>query len=135
MGVNNMTEKLQIICFKMDEPSLLRIDDLIKDQLYFSRSEILRVAIRLLLMKLSSTDSSFSLVSLNWNSSSMSPEFIPVNKDSVSSKLPPILLKCVDEVVNQGMFQSRSHFIRESIKLFLEDREALHTYVHQGSAY
>ena len=127
-----MAEKLQIICFKMDAPSLVRIDDLIKDQLYFSRSEILRVAIRLLLMKLSSNDSTFSISSLNWNP--ISSDYTPVNKDSVSSKLPPILLKCVDEAVNHGLFQSRSHFIRESIKLFLDEREALHSYVQNGSA-
>jgi Arc/MetJ-type ribon-helix-helix transcriptional regulator len=124
-----MAEKLQIICFKMDSPQLHQIDGLIKDQLYFSRSEVLRVAIRHLLMKISS-DPAVSMASLSWNS--MYSEN-GKTKDSVSSKLPPILLKCVDEVVNQGIFQSRSQFIRESIKIFLEDREALHSYV-QGSA-
>ena len=124
-----MAEKLQIICFKMDSPSLNQIDGLIKDQLYFSRSEVLRVAIRHLLMKISN-DPSVSMSSLSWNSLDSESGRA---KDSVSSKLPPILLKCVDEVVNQGVFQSRSQFIRESIKIFLEDREALHNYV-QGSA-
>ena len=124
-----MAEKLQIICFKMDSPSLNQIDGLIKDQLYFSRSEVLRVAIRHLLMKISN-DPSVSMSSLSWNSLNSENGRA---KDSVSSKLPPILLKCVDEVVNQGVFQSRSQFIRESIKIFLEDREALHNYV-QGSA-
>lgn len=113
----------------MDSPQLNQIDGLIKDQLYFSRSEVLRVAIRHLLMKISN-DPSVSMSSLSWNSSLDSDGTRA--KDSVSSKLPPILLKCVDEVVNQGVFQSRSQFIRESIKIFLEDREALHTYV--GSA-
>ena len=125
-----MAEKLQIICFKMDSPQLHQIDGLIKDQLYFSRSEVLRVAIRHLLMKISN-DPSVSMSSLSWNSLDASEN--GKAKDSVSSKLPPILLKCVDEVVSQGVFQSRSQFIRESIKIFLEDREALHTYV-QGSA-
>ena len=124
-----MAEKLQIICFKMDSPQLHQIDGLIKDQLYFSRSEVLRVAIRHLLMKISS-DPSVSMSSLTWNSLDSENGRA---KDSVSSKLPPILLKCVDEVVSQGVFQSRSQFIRESIKIFLEDREALHNYV-QGSA-
>ena len=124
-----MAEKLQIICFKMDSPSLNQIDGLIKDQIYFSRSEVLRVAIRHLLMKISN-DPSVSMSSLSWNSLDSESGRA---KDSVSSKLPPILLKCVDEVVNQGVFQSRSQFIRESIKIFLEDREALHNYV-QGSA-
>ncbi len=123
-----MAEKLQIICFKMDSPQLHAIDGLIKDQLYFSRSEVLRVAIRHLLMKISN-DPSASMSSLTWNSIDSDNGKA---KDSVSSKLPPILLKCVDEVVNQGVFQSRSQFIRESIKIFLEDREALHNYV--GSA-
>lgn len=127
-----MAEKLQIICFKMDSPSLIKIDDLIKDQLYFSRSEVLRVAIRLLLMKLSNQEeSTFSLSSLNWRS--INPEYSS-NKDSVSSKLPHILLKCVDEVVNQGLFQSRSQFIRESIKLFLDEREALHSYIQESAS-
>lgn len=125
-----MAEKLQIICFKMDSPQLHAIDGLIKDQLYFSRSEVLRVAIRHLLMKISS-DPSISMSSLSWNSSIDSET--GKAKDSVSSKLPPILLKCVDEVVNQGVFQSRSQFIRESIKIFLEDREALHNYVGSAS--
>ena len=125
-----MGEKLQIICFKMDSPQLNQIDGLIKDQLYFSRSEVLRVAIRHLLMKISN-EPSMSMSSLSWNDSLDSES--GKAKDSVSSKLPPILLKCVDEVVNQGVFQSRSQFIRESIKTFLEDREALHNYV-QGSA-
>jgi len=124
-----MAEKLQIICFKMDSPQLNQIDDLIKDQLYFSRSEVLRVAIRHLLMRISN-DPAISYASLNWSSMSESGKA----KDSVSSKLPPILLKCVDEVVNQGIFQSRSQFIRESIKIFLEDREALHTYVQESAA-
>lgn len=124
-----MAEKLQIICFKMDSPQLHQIDGLIKDQLYFSRSEVLRVAIRHLLMKISN-EPSMSMSSLSWNSLNADSGKA---KDSVSSKLPPILLKCVDEVVNQGVFQSRSQFIRESIKAFLEDREALHNYV-QGSA-
>ena len=125
-----MAEKLQIICFKMDSPQLASIDSLIKDQLYFSRSEVLRVAIRHLLMKISN-DPSVSMSSLSWNS--MESTDTSGAKDSVSSKLPPILLKCVDEVVNQGVFQSRSQFIRESIKIFLEDREALHTYVGSAS--
>lgn len=125
-----MAEKLQIICFKMDSPQLNQIDGLIKDQLYFSRSEVLRVAIRHLLMKISN-EPSMTMSSLSWNDSIDSES--GKAKDSVSSKLPPILLKCVDEVVNQGVFQSRSQFIRESIKAFLEDREALHNYV-QGSA-
>ena len=124
-----MAEKLQIICFKMDSPQLHQIDGLIKDQLYFSRSEVLRVAIRHLLMKISN-DPSVSMSSLSWNSINTENGKA---KDSVSSKLPPILLKCVDEVVNQGVFQSRSQFIRESIKIFLEDREALHNYVGSAS--
>lgn len=124
-----MAEKLQIICFKMDSPQLNQIDGLIKDQLYFSRSEVLRVAIRHLLMKISN-DPSVSMSSLSWNSLDSDGSRA---KDSVSSKLPPILLKCVDEVVNQGVFQSRSQFIRESIKIFLEDREALHNYVGSAS--
>lgn len=124
-----MAEKLQIICFKMDSPQLHAIDGLIKDQLYFSRSEVLRVAIRHLLMKISN-DPSVSMSSLSWNSINSENGKA---KDSVSSKLPPILLKCVDEVVNQGVFQSRSQFIRESIKIFLEDREALHNYVGSAS--
>ncbi|MHA2366504.1 MAG: ribbon-helix-helix domain-containing protein [Candidatus Hodarchaeales archaeon] len=122
-----MPEKLQIICFKINNDQLISIDDLIRDQLYFSRSEIFRMAIRYLLMKLSS-DPAYHISRVPWNREVSNGSV----KDSISSKLPPILLKCVDEVVTQEIFTSRSHFIRESLRIFLEDRSILHDVTNGG---
>ena len=122
-----MPEKLQIICFKIDSPQLVLIDDLIRDQLYFSRSEVFRMAIRHLLMKLSS-DPAYHLAKISWENNGS----VNSTKESISSKLPPILLKCVDEVVSQKIFTSRSHLIREALYLFLNDRQIIHQTVNKG---
>lgn len=126
-----MPEKLQIICFKIHSPQLAMIDDLISDQLYFSRSEVFRMAIRYLLMKLSS-DPAYHFSKIPWDEKKPQPGAAPVHKNSISSKLPPILLKCVDEVVSQGIFASRSHLIRESLNLFLDERKIVHQAVNGG---
>lgn len=122
-----MPEKLQIICFKIDGFQLVSVDDLIRDQLYFSRSEVFRMAIRHLLMKLS-LDPAYHLSKIPWAAEPAQKS----SKNSISSKLPPVLLKCVDEVVSHGIFTSRSHFIRESLSLFLNDRKIIHQAVNGG---
>jgi Arc/MetJ-type ribon-helix-helix transcriptional regulator len=115
---------LQIICFKLHKEQIKSIDDLIFKKLYFSRSEILRFAIRHLLAKIAQ-DSAYEPGFTSWSQELRSEE-VNLAKESVSSKFPPKLLECVDQVVSKGRFQSRSQFIRESLDAFLFDREKLH---------
>lgn len=115
---------LQIICFKLHREQIKSIDDLIFKKLYFSRSEILRFAIRHLLAKIAQ-DLSYEPGFSSW-SQELKPVKEDLIKESVSSKFPPRLLECVDQIVSQGRFQSRSQFIRESLDVFLFDREKLH---------
>lgn len=128
-----MADKLRVICFKLDAPQLEQMDELIREQLYFSRSEILRSAIRHMVQKVSA-DPSYRHLGLLWSrheeSFALQSE---VTNQSVSSKLPPILLKCVDEVVSKGIFESRSHLIRESVRCFLHDRQNLHALIQESA--
>ncbi|OLS16517.1 MAG: putative nickel-responsive regulator [Candidatus Heimdallarchaeota archaeon LC_3] len=118
---------LQIICFKLNREQIKSIDDLIYKKLYFSRSEILRFAIRHLLAKIAQ-DITYEPGFTSWSDDikALGNERPITTKESVSSKFPPKLLECVDQVVSEGRFQSRSQFIRESLDIFLFDREKLH---------
>lgn len=119
-----MSSNLQIICFKLNHEQLKEIDTLIFRKLYFSRSEVLRYAIRHLLSKIAQDLSYQGSTHVIWEEKD--DDTGDKTKESVSSKFPPKLLECVDKIVAQGYYQSRSHFIRESLELFLSERKPIH---------
>ena len=112
---------LQIICFKLEKDQLKAIDDLVLKKLYFSRSEVLRFAIRHYLAKLAQ-EKNFQPGFSNWSYK----EYDENSKESVSTKFPPKILEFMDQVVQQIGYPSRSHFLRDSIDLYLQDRYNLH---------
>ncbi len=98
---------LQIICFKLQKDQMQLMDKLKQVNLYFSRSEIIRVACREWLKK--SSD-----LQINTN----------FGNESISAKLPQQLLYCIDQLP----IKSRSDFIRKAINNFILERENFHTY-------
>ncbi|MFW9992815.1 MAG: ribbon-helix-helix domain-containing protein [Candidatus Odinarchaeota archaeon] len=127
-------EHLQIVCFKLLKTQLEALDDLVLRRLYFSRSEILRIAIRGLLKKLTeekilaNTSRTGRYITPYCSSFSSSANLGSGTscKDSISSKMPLNLLEVIDSIVAQEYFESRSHLIREAVSNFLDCHKSMH---------
>lgn len=126
-------ELLQIVCFKLLKSQLEEIDNLVLRRLYFSRSEVLRLAIRSLLRrmtedKLLTGRNKISYYGSYYSgySSSLNRESMNGTKNSISSKLPMNLLHVIDQIVAKEYFESRSQFIREAVNNYLDGNKGLH---------
>ena len=123
------SKTLDVICFTVEKLSIQKIDELIEQKLYFSRSEILRNAVRLLLIKLTINQSSMILSIINFNNNFRDEEY--PKKKQTCARLPHLLVNSIDRAINYSVFANRSHFIRESIKLFLAEHEFFQLYFEQ----
>jgi Arc/MetJ-type ribon-helix-helix transcriptional regulator len=130
-------ENLQIVCFKLLKSQLEEIDDLVLRRLYFSRSEVLRVAIRGLLKKLAEEELLVNINRKGANSLYFTPYYSSFStsvhlangsgyKNSISSKMPLNLLEVIDSIVAREYFESRSHLIREAVGTFLDSHKLMH---------
>lgn len=120
---------LDIICYKLDPEHLTKMDVLIFDKkIYFSRSEIIRIAARHLLRKLKEQSYGFPLPPMPLPDSTELEEGFPKkNKESVSSKFPVRQLKQIDELVkHHDFFPTRSYFLRESLNELFHDYAELY---------
>lgn len=108
-GVN----MLESICFKIGKGQIDRVDDLIRENIFFSRAEVFRAAIRHFL-KSNLVDHNDHVNWMNWQDNIGN-----VVKNSVSTKLPHGILRIMDEVVLEKKYESRSAFIREAIDSYL----------------
>ena len=104
---------LESICFKIGKSQIDRVDDLIRDNIFFSRAEVFRAAIRHFL-KTNLIERNGHVNWMNWQDS-----IDKVVKNSVSTKLPHGILKIMDEIVLERKYDSRSAFIREAIDSYL----------------
>ena len=109
---------LESICFKIGSKQIRQIDDLVRDDFFFSRAEIFRASI------IHFVKTKIKYPGVSWNSSWEEDTAYP-SKDSVSTKLPPGLLKIMDELVLEKDYKSRSAFIREAVDSFLVYNEPI----------
>lgn len=114
---------LKIFCVKIFKSQLDLLDNLVLDDLYFSRCEISRIASRNLLLDFEKGRG------LNYSKSSFDDRNSFIDSfEPFSLKFPFILLKAIDQVVihHKHIFGSRSEFIRISIDKFFQDQNFLH---------
>ena len=121
---------LKIVCFKLDHELNNTLVQLVANQLYFSKSEILRWAQRYFLKFLSEQKDLFLLDS--------EYKFDEVTiLESVSSKFAQIPLAIIDNLVlsDPRLYQSRSYLTRIGFKEYLRSREKIHTYLEEYNCY
>jgi Arc/MetJ-type ribon-helix-helix transcriptional regulator len=119
--------KLKIICMKMPINLIQQMDSLVTNDLYFSRSEVIRSAVRHLLAK---GDDAWEAALDAIPFRGQDPTFEEIEKVSISAKLPLKLFTCVDMAVTKGLFASRSQLIRQSLQVYLIERERIHNYIN-----
>lgn len=119
---------MKIICYKLFKEQIQKIDELIEEKkLYFSRSEFLRFTSQYLIQSIE--DGSYTIPNFQ-KQKKFDKDFFSHNvlsaKESISSKFTEEWLSRIDNMVSSNsFFESRSHFFRESIPLFLEDHKTL----------
>ena len=125
-------------CFKLYANQLPIMDDLIIRKIYYSRSEIIRMAIKHYLLREWDYSSEYppyrtriEFQQLGWRGKTSNRDDFYVNmmkvKDSIGAKLPLQLLSEIDEFVkNDDRYISRSEVVRDCVDVFLHDYKWLH---------